>query len=149
MERLVLANLGSQSFFTLLSKVVRFSERVLGVDVLTRLHLHEGTENNVYGVGIKAGENPLRRPDFWNADGTPNWAGGDVLGKALTKAARVVFLSWCSFHAMMTSEKLRPPQVVFEVLPLKSPSSEYSVGASDEEMTVIFLLCLGFAIGAS
>ena len=126
MRRLVLVLLWrSEPYFNAIGKVVRFSEDVLRVPV-GRLFLHEATDHPIYAVNVNDGENPLLRPDIFKADGTHNWKGGDVLGLALTEAARVVARYGRSYDRMVREDGFDPKPIVFKVLP-------EALGSDDDE----------------
>ena len=77
-------------------------------------------------MNVKDGENPLLRPDIFKADGTHNWKGGDVLGLALTEAARVVARYGRSYDRMVREDGFDPMPIVFKVLP-------EALGSDDDE----------------
>lgn len=112
MKHLVASNLTNRSFYDMLSKLLRLSTVVLGVSG-RRVFVHEGSEDDVYGIKLLPGaENPLKNLKTYNADGTHNWDGGDVLGKALTQAMILVRLSSMDHEKYMQST-LKPGPIFF------------------------------------
>jgi len=115
MRRFVFANLANPSYFKLLASSVAFSASVLGVPS-ERVYWHEGTDDSVYGVNIREGENPLKDRATFGPGGAHCWKGGDVLGKALTEAARLTG-EFLSHEEFMASEEFKPKPIVFAVAP--------------------------------